>query len=390
MWSISDQSDALHAPTDAAVKASIHAHAGQVVIDITYIPNDQFKAQLDAAIAGGNPPDIFQTWGGGVLQSYVTSGIVRDIPALSGDAGKRFSAGALAPSSFNGKHYAVPVDLAGVFLWVNTDILQRNNLPLPDTWTNLIADCRALHARGITPIVLTNRDKWPGAFWTYYLVDRLGGPQVFSNAYNRVNGGTFADPVFVQAGKMIQDAVDANCFEPGYNVTGYDNGQNMGSGQAVMQLQGNWLLGGMRAAGLNDTSIKALPFPAVEGGKGDPTDMVGGTGQAYAISARAPREAEDALIEMLSSESFTRRVAEAGLVSAQAGADKYINDVIVRGVAQAFGKAAFMQLYYDQFMTPELSQVFLQTNQDLFGKSTTPGKAAADLEAAAARAAPHK
>ena len=52
---------------------------------------------------------------------------------------------------------------------------------------------------------------------------------------------------------------------------------------------------------LQDKGIKALPFPAVEGGKGDPTDMVGGTGQAYAISARAPREADDALIEMLSS-----------------------------------------------------------------------------------------
>lgn len=301
MWSIADETDALHKTMVDAVDRYNKAHTGKIQIDITFIHNDQFKAQLPIAIAGGKAPDIFQTWGGGGLQAQITTGVVREIAALSGDAGKKF--GGLGPATFDGKHYAVPVDLAGVFLWVNADLLKENNLAEPDTWANLLTACKTLSDKGIIPIAVTNKDKWPGAFYMYYLVDRLGGPQVFANAYNRVSGGSFADPVFVQAGKLIQDAVDAKCFEPGFNGVAYDQ-TLMGSGQAAMQLQGNWNLDGLVKAGLEAKSIKALPFPKVDGGKGDPSDMVGGTGQAYAISAKAPKEADDAVIEMLSSPEF--------------------------------------------------------------------------------------
>jgi raffinose/stachyose/melibiose transport system substrate-binding protein len=385
MWSIADETDALHPTMVAAVDRYNKAHEGKIEVDITYIHNDQFKPQLQIAIAGGKVPDIFQTWGGGGLKDQIAAGVVREITALSGDAGKKF--GGLGPGTFNGKHYAVPVDLAGVFLWVNADLLAANNVPLPDTWDTLISDCKALAAKNIIPIAVTNKDKWPGAFYNYYLADRLGGPDLFANAAYRTNGGTFADPLFVKSYQMIADAVDAGCFEPGVNGASYDQ-TLFGSGQAAMQLQGNWHLDGSEKAGLEAKSIKALPFPKVEGGKGDPADMVGGTGQAYAISAKAPKEADDALIEMLSDPLFAKSVAQdAKLMPAQAGGSEYITDPIIKGMAEQLAKAPFIQLYWDQFLSPALAQVFLQTSQDTFGKATTPEKACADLEAAAAAAA---
>jgi raffinose/stachyose/melibiose transport system substrate-binding protein len=385
MWSIADETDALHKTMMDAVDRYNKAHEGKIQVDITYIHNDQFKPQLEIAIAGGKVPDIFQTWGGGGLQVQVASGVVREITALSGDAGKKF--GGLGPSTFDGKHYAVPVDLAGVFLWVDTALLQENNVPEPDTWATLISDCKALAAKGVIPIAVTNKDKWPGAFYNYYLADRLGGPELFANAVNRTNGGSFADPLFVQANKMIQDAVDAGCFEPGLNGASYDQ-TLFGSGQAAMQLQGNWHLDGSVKAGLDPKDIKALPFPKVEGGKGDPADMVGGTGQAYAISAKAPKEADDAIIEMLSDPEFAKSVAQdAKLMPAATGGSEYITDPIIKSMSEALAKAPFIQLYWDQFLPPSLAQVFLQTSQDTFGKTTTPEKAAADLEAAAEAAA---
>jgi raffinose/stachyose/melibiose transport system substrate-binding protein len=387
MWSIADETDALHTPMVNAVERYNKAHAGQVEVDITYIHNDQFKPQLEIAIAGEKPPDVFQSWGGGQLQVYVNAGVVREVAALSGDAGKKFNAGAFGPGTVNGKRYAVPVDLAGVFLWVNVDILNENKLPMPDTWENLIADCKGLSAKSIIPIALNNKDKWPGAFYTYYLVDRIGGSQAFLNAFNGVDGATFADPVFVQAGTMIQEAVDAGCFEPGYNGIPYDQ-TLMGSGQAAMQLQGNWNLDGLRKAGLEDKSMKAMPFPAVKDGKGDPTDMIGGTGQSYIVSAKAPKEADDAIIEMLSSEDFGKDVAGVGNIPAVAGGDQFLKDAIVQSMAGTLGKSAFVQLYWDQFLSPALAQVFLQGNQETFGKTTTPEKAAADMAAAAKAPAP--
>jgi len=384
MWSIATAADGMHAATQGAIDAYNKAHEGKVQVEVTYIENDSFKTQLQVAVAGGEQPDIFQTWGGGLLQSYVESGVVREIPELATDAGKVFSAGSLAPATFGGKHYAVPTNVAGVFLWTNVDMLKENSLPMPDTWANFIADCKGLKEKGITPVQLNNKDKWPGAFWLIYLATRIGGPDAFSNAFNRANGGTFEDPAFVGAGKAIQEAVDAGCFEEGYNGTAYDQ-TLIGGGLAAMQLQGDWNLAGMKGVDedLVVKSIRPLLFPTVDGGKGVSTEMVGGTGQAFAVSAKAPKEANAALIEMLGSEDFGKAVAEGGFMPALVGYDKFIKDPIVQEMAKAFSAATYVQLYYDQFLPPALAQVHLQTTQDLFGKATTPEKAAADVEAAA-------
>src|SRR5438046_2020916 len=42
------------------------AHAG-VKFEITPIENEAFKTKLTTNIQAGDPPDIFHTWGGGVL-----------------------------------------------------------------------------------------------------------------------------------------------------------------------------------------------------------------------------------------------------------------------------------------------------------------------------------
>jgi raffinose/stachyose/melibiose transport system substrate-binding protein len=383
MWHIATEADPMHPAMKAAIDRYNAAHT-DIQIETTEIANDEFKTQLQVAVAGGQVPDVFQTWGGGLLQEYVNSGVVREVAGLTGDIEKKFAGGSLAPSTFGGKHYAVPTNLAGVFLWTNVDLFKENNLALPDTWTNFIAACKGLTAKGITPVQLGNKDKWPGAFWLIYLSTRIGGPDAFVNAFNRTNGGTFEDPAFVGAGKAIQEAVDAGCFETGYNGTGYDQ-TLIGSGQAAMQLQGDWNLGGMKNVDkeLVEKSIQPLPFPMVEGGKGAATDMVGGTGQAFAISAKAPKETEAAIIEMLSSDEFAKDVAAAGFMPALVGFDTEIKDPIVQQMAKTLASATFMQLYYDQFLPPALAQVHLQTTQDLFGKATTPEAAAKAMEEAA-------
>lgn len=384
LWSITTEADGMHKPVDDAIARYNKAHDGKIKVEVTYIENDSFKTQLQVAVSGNAQPDAFQTWGGGLLQTYVQGGVVREIKDLSGDAGKKFSAGALAPSTFGGKHYAVPGNVAGVFLWTNVDLFKANSLALPDTWDNFITACKALKAKGITPVQLGNKDKWPGAFWLIYLATRAGGPDAFSNAFNRANKGTFEDAAFVTAGAKIQEAVDAGCFEEGYNGTAYDQ-TLIGGGLAAMQLQGDWNLPGMKNVDkdLVEKSIRPLPFPTLKDGKGKGTDMVGGTGSAYAISAKAPKETDAAILEIFGSDEYAKATAEAGFMPAVIGFDKSIKDPIVQEMAKALAGATYMQLYYDQFLPPALAQVHLQTTQDLFGKATTPQKAAADMEAAA-------
>jgi raffinose/stachyose/melibiose transport system substrate-binding protein len=384
MWHIATEADPMGPLMQATIDRFNKAHEGEIQIEAQSIENDAFKTQLQVAVSAGEQPDIFQTWGGGLLQTYVEQGIVREIKDLSGDAGKKFSAGSLAPATFDGKHYAVPANLAGVFLWTNVDLFKENNIALPDTWTNFIAACKGLKEKGITPVQLGNKDKWPGAFWLIYLATRIGGPEAFANAFNRVEGATFEDPAFVKAGEAIQEAVNAGCFEEGYNGTGYDQAL-IGTGIAAMQLQGDWNLGGLKGVDkeLVEKSIRPLPFPTVEGGKGKGTDMVGGTGMAFAVSADAPAEAEAAIIELMSSDEYGKDLAKAGYLPAIVGYDKYIEDPIVQSMGKMLGEATYMQLYYDQFLPPALAQVHLETTQKLFGLQMTPEEAAAEVEKAA-------
>ena len=50
-----------------------------VKITITILENEAFKTKLATAMQSGEPPDIFQSWDGGVLQEYATAELVQDL-----------------------------------------------------------------------------------------------------------------------------------------------------------------------------------------------------------------------------------------------------------------------------------------------------------------------
>ena len=52
-----------------------------VTIEITVLENEAFKSRLVTVMQAGDPPDLFQSWGGGVLWAYADAGLVRDISA---------------------------------------------------------------------------------------------------------------------------------------------------------------------------------------------------------------------------------------------------------------------------------------------------------------------
>jgi raffinose/stachyose/melibiose transport system substrate-binding protein len=386
MWHIATESDSFYSVLPPAIEEFNATHT-DVQIEAEAIQNDAFKTQLQVAVAAGEQPDIFMTWGGGLLKSYVDAGVVRDIPELDGELGANFISGGLAPSTFDGLHYAVPANLAGVFLYYNTQLFSDFGLEPPATWDDLLSACQTFNDGGIVPVALGNVNRWTGSFWFMNLVQRSGGPEVFSNAFNRVEGASFADPAFIEAGQRIQEAVDANCFGEGFNGIDYPDEQLLfGSGIAAMELQGDWNYAGLLTIDedLAQNNVSVVPFPTLDSETGDPLAIVGGTGQAFAISADAPAEANQVLLELLGSDAFGTAVAQNGFMPALSGYDQYIEIPLVQQMAGLLSEASFVQLAYDQFLPPELAQVHLDTTQQIFGLSTTPEEAAQTMEAAAA------
>lgn len=359
-----------------------------VTIKITVIANDPFKTKLNTAMQAGTPPDIFQSWGGGVLQQYAQAGLLKDItPELqSGGWINTFSPAALSLYSYQGKYYGVPWDVGAVGFWYNKSLFAKAGITqTPATWDDFVNVIKKLKAAGITPIALGEKDKWPGAFYWEYFAVRLGGKAEFEKAYSR-QGGSFTDPAFVQAGTYLQQLVALHPFENGFLGAGYDSDERalMGNGQAAMELMGQWAPSNDAASASDKKGpdFGFFPFPTLPNEAGNPTDVLGG-GNGFGIGKNAPPEAID-FVKFLTSAQNQRALAQKNaLLPPVTAALDGVTDPNLKAVAQLVSSAPYYQLYYDQYMSPAVGTTVNDQTQQLFAGTANPQAVAQAINTAA-------
>ena len=358
-----------------------------VNIEITVLENEAFKTKLTTVMQSGEPPDIFQSWGGGVMNEYANAGLLKDITAdLDADGGAwrdTFAPGALGVYAYKGQNYGVPWDMGMIGFWYNKALFTQAGIDAPPTtWTELVDDVQKLKAAGITPIALGEGDKWPGMHMWAYLVTRLGGKANFEGALLRT--GSFTDEPFVQAGVMLQDLVALEPFQDGFLGATYgDEATAMGNGKAAMELMGQWAPAVEKdnsedKQGIGD-DLGWFPFPAVEGGAGDPNDAVGG-GNGFAIGKNASPEAVD-FVKYLTRPESQVQLAEIGVaIPVVKGGEAGLTDPLMIQLQEQLAKAQYFQLYYDQALPPAMGSVINDSTQGLFAGTLTPEQAAQAIE----------
>lgn len=333
-------------------------HSG-VTFDVQPIENEAFKARLTTVTQSGEAPDIFQTWGGGVLRQQIEAGLVKDVTADLRSWQDTLVPTALEPYQFDGKTYAVPYDMGMVGFWYNKSLFSRANITTPPaTWDELLDAVRALKSAGVTPISLAGGAKWPGHYYWTYLAMRVAGVEGLRKAETDKD---FSGEEFVQAGTHLKELVDLQPFQNGFLGANYDgpDGQAavMGNGQAAMELMGQWAPTQQReqsGKGLGD-DVAFFPFPSVEGGQGETTDIMGGGG-GFAVGRDAPPEAVDFLKFLMSVDNHRRAVATGAVLPAVRGAEDAISDENQKVVADAVAGATGFQLYLDQAYAPSVGQ----------------------------------
>lgn len=368
-----------------AIKRFKQANPG-VEVEAVGIENDPYKTKLKVALGTEGGPDIFHSWGGGWLKAFVDAGLVEDLtPHLAAKGWKdSIPQSALAVATYDGKTYGIPLAMNAVFVWYRKDIFAQYGLQPPKTYDEFLNIVKTLKSKGVIPISLANKSKWPGAFYLIYFATRIGGEDLFTNAFNRKSGYSFADPAFVEAGRRIQELVDLGAFPPGFNGLNYDTGESRQlfyAGKAAMELQGGWYLNSIltEAKDILD-KVDFFPFPAIPGGKGDPSSLVGGASPVFSVSSKAKHKAEALeLLRYLTDKNAGQMYADKGLgIPTPKGVD--IKDPYLKRIADSIAAAKYVQLYYDQYLPPELAEVHKDTTQALFGKSMTPEAAAKTME----------
>ena len=357
-----------------------------VKINITILENEAFKTKLTTVMQGGTPPDIFQSWGGGVMNDQANAGLLQDITSyLDADGGawrNSFAPGALAVYSLDGKNYGVPWDMGMVGWWYNKDLFAQANISQPPaTWTELLDDVQTLKDAGITPISLAGKDTWTGMHIWSYLATRICGKDGFLAAANRT--GAFTDDCFVEAGNKLQELIALDPFQPGFLGANHDEMQaTFGNGKAAMELSGQWAPSVETAQSASGTGVANLgffSFPAVEGGAGALTDAMGG-GNGFAIGKNASPEAID-FVKYLTAPEQQKRVAEiAAGIPVVKGGEAGLTDPNMILVQQGFAAANYFQLYYDQYMPAAMGSIINDAVAGLYAGTSTPEQVAQAIE----------
>jgi len=338
-----------------------------VTIKITVLENEAFKTKLSTT-AAADYPDLFQSWGGGIMADQADAGLLKDITADIAGWKDTINPGALGIYAYNGKQYGVPWDMGMIGFWYNKALFQQAGITAPPTtWDEYLDAVGKLRAAGIQPLAISGKDKWPSMHLWTYLVLRNGGGDALSKM---IQSGDWNTDACTKAGEAVLKLNELNPYQDGYKSADYPaEAAAVGNGKAAMELMGQWAPSvemdqSADKKGLGD-KLGWFAFPTVSGGAGAATDGVGG-GNGIAVGVNAPPEALDFLKFFMSKENGDKLNTDNIGLSTVVGTEGTVKDPNLQAVLAGRGAATFMQLYLDQATSGALSQAFNDATIALF------------------------
>ena len=141
---------------------------------------------------------------------------------------------------------------------------------------------------------------------------------------------------------------------------------------------GTWILAHCREEAPEFLArMGCFAFPAVEGGRGDPSTVVGGMNAGYAVSAGTRRrELALELLRELTGKQAAEEWIATGRIPARTDVDLAGADRATRSVMTILESAGSVQLYYDQALPSELGDLHKETVQAVFAGTMTGEEAA--------------
>lgn len=385
VWGVQD--DALNPVQQKAIKA-YNAKGKHPEVKYQPFVNDPYKQKLQTGLGSPNAPDVFSSWGGGNLATYVKAGNVVDLtPVFDKDPAlkAKFLPAVLDNAKIDGKYYGIPIQgMQPVSVYYNKDVFAKAGISKPPaTWNDLLGDIGTLKGKGIQPFALAGSQSWTELMWMEYLLDRVGGPQVFDKI-QKGDPSAWKDPAVLKSLNMAVDLVKRGAFGTNYGSVGQDDGAAdalLSHGKAAMELMGSWEFSAQLNSApkfVNGGKLGWAAFPTVPGGKGDPDDIVGNPTNYDSITtkSRHKQAAQDFITKSLVDPAYVRDLIKIGQVppmtdvrpqlqaAPHADFTTYLYDLVK--------KTPHFQQSWDQALDPATSEKMLTNLQKVFARQQTP------------------
>ncbi len=375
---------------EETVAAFEEANPG-VTIEIQAIQNEDMDGKLQTALNSGDAPDIFMARGGGKLADVVKAGQAMDLTDAIDDT-TREAVGDAALSAFtvDGKVYGMPVSILPGGVYYSEDLFEQAGVTAnPTTIGELEGVVDQLKTAGVAPIALGAKDAWPAAHWYYFFALRECSQDTINTAASE---RSFDDPCWLKAGEDLQAFAETEPFNQGYLTTSAQQGAGSSAGlianhQAAMELMGAWNPGVIASLTPDEKPLADLqwfPFPAVEGGDGEPGAMMGGV-DGFSCSAQAPAECAEFLNFIMSKESQEAYATAFHTLPASKEAQGVVTEPALVSILEAYNEAPYVTVWLDTLFGQNVGNALNTSVVNLLAGKGTPQDIVDTTNAAAAK-----
>ncbi|MFC0211988.1 extracellular solute-binding protein [Paenibacillus chartarius] len=245
------------------------------------------KEKLRAEMAAGNPPHIFDLFGGADTALYAKNGKLLELTDILTELGLKDKFINLSEFSVDGKVYGLPIGGFQEGFFYNKKVFDTLAIKPPKTWSELEAVAKQVKDAGKTPFAMASKQAWVPLMTANTLWSRYAGPDITSGFAKGT--AKWNSPEMAAAFGKYQEWVKKGYFPKGELGFEYAEQRNqLITGQAAMMYDGSWassVFKDPKQAGDMVGQVGYFPMPPVDGGKGDQTAVNAGFSNGYGFSA---------------------------------------------------------------------------------------------------------
>ncbi|MCQ2494455.1 MAG: extracellular solute-binding protein [Lachnospiraceae bacterium] len=290
MWCIATESDSNRHSYEAAIADVTAAHPE---INFTWeaFENESYKTKIKAAVAADEMPDIFFTWSCAFLGDFVDAGRVYCLDDAYAKVKDELPESMMGNSTYNGKHYGVPLTMNIVGLFANMDLLKSVGYDdIPGTYEDFIACCDALKAADIIPFGCAGKETWCVTEYLESVIEKSVGYEALNDIF--LARASWANDDVAAAVDTFQSLVVNGYFDP--NGDGLSNDEikaNFMAGKYAFYMNGTWNCADFAANEEFFPKVKVGEFPVINADKATLGQLIGGPSDTLAVAASSPNAA---------------------------------------------------------------------------------------------------
>ena len=365
-----------------------------VSIVLQEFPNEAYKTQIQVALTGSEPPDVFFNWSGEDAARLVRDGLAADITEygnVEGGFAQSVSEGWLSAFEYDGMNYGVPHEAVSKYFYYDPAFFAENDLSPPENFEGLLQLCRDIRAvdENLVPWPLGNSERWKLNHVITMLNQRVLGLEATAADYalTAPEDDLYTDPGYVEAWQKVVDLMDAGCFQDAPNATSPEASRSMfAAGVSPMIYCGTWCGNIFQSEGFED--FEMFRFPVVEGGAGDP----GGqflVPQGLMVSSKSeniPLAAKwiSFLVSDAQAASYAEKVGN--IVSNPANIDQVEGTRWFKYFVEDIAAATESANVLDVLLPASVANAYLDAGVEVLNRTMTPEQAMESIRAAAIEA----